>query len=792
MYTTMAQHLAILLTVCAVAVSPLSAQQLAVTNNSPVTGPRGSSEGVVRGTITAPITTGFATYRPFPIPRFTPTVGLSEAPVRPDLSNVATATPITFNTYFTDAERGMLVRQGFVARPEGIGSFGVGYAYEASSRPMGSFVTVDAVTHGLRVTLDEALRDFEIGYATNTLAMEFAMLSEELARQLDAASSPVIQRSLQSLLGYTQTGQYLLNQQSPIDARVATQVRDEARKIMQASDRVESSVLTGVIIDYTLFRTNDQYASDARRASFFRARQWSARVPIVLRDQDGDVQVENARRAFLLTQTIVSLSTKYDFDRSHQLVEEPIAFFTGGESDSYQTNVIASAARRYYGILASTGSTYLANDAEVSSLTNSLAEGTAGNRPILFRLHAWSDGRGGDQVDDIVRVASTNSSDYRSLFGLRRGESSESWLTTVDRSFMYMLQPLALTNGDQNGLPRFMQGDAWHDRNLASALGGVTDVSLPVSMSTMKSLQKAGKYGGESAVGTDGYIEPSPDAWGRLAALARYIRVGLATEKGMISGGITAKLLDIERTSARLMQISITELTGAPVSADDRDVISSMRTRVIAYETPIDPMLRRGGYTTPRASSARSGNGFPMAIYVIVPRNDGVPGLMLTRGAIYTYGDAFDPQGSRRPETRPAQWTSTFVSPDRSFTTDGTRLVGIAADLPPTAVAYTPTKDEAKSTAQFAEISVESSNVSRLEGELWFTIGIRENDRRELFVTLVDQDGRVVRRMDLGRLREQRRLELISVDDLREGLYALHLEDALGQTLASARVRVLP
>lgn len=792
MYTTMAQRLFSVLTALAVTVSPLAAQRLAVADNPPVTGPRGSSEGVARGTINAPITTGFATYRPYPLPRFTPDVGLSEAAPRADFSNVSAISPITFNAYFSDAEQGLLLREGFVARPEGLGSFGVAYAYEASSRPMGSFVTIDAVAHGLRITADEALRDLEVGYATNALEMEFAMLSEEVGHQLDAASSPVIQHSLRGLLGYTQTGQYLLNPKISIDARVATAVSDEARKIMEASDRSESSVLAGVEIDYTLFRPGDRYASDIRRAAFFRARQWSARVPFVLRDQSGNVDVESARRAFLLTRTIASLSTKFDFDRNHQLVEEPIAFLTGGEDDSYQWSVISSASRRYYGILAAVGSTYLTNDAEVSSLTNSLAEGTAGNRPILFRLHAWSDGREGDPVAEFIRVASANSSAYRSLFGLRRGESSESWLASVDRSFMYAFQPLALENQVDQGLPRFMRGEAWRDRNLASALGGAADVSLPVTFSKMKSLPKAAKYGSSSAIGTDGYVEPSPDAWGRIASLARYIRVGLGKENSMISRGVASKLLDIERTAARLMQISITELKGDALATDDHAVIASMRTRVIAYETPVDPVLRQKGFTTPRISSARGGNGYPMAIYVIAPRNDGVQGLMLTRGAIYAYSDNIDPQGSRRQDMRPVEWASTFVSPDRSFAVDATKLVGIAADLPAATVEYTPTKEEVKSTAQYAQIDVESSNVSRLDGELWFTIGVEANDRRDLFVTLVDQDGREVRRMDLGRLRERRRLELFSIDDLLEGLYALRLEDALGQTLASARVRVLP
>lgn len=792
MYTAMARRLFIGVIASAIALSSLVAQPLTLADNAAVTGARGASDALVRGVITAPISTGFATYRPYPLSRYRSSVGLTEAAPKGDFSNVSTAVPISFDSYFSDGERAILLREGFVARPEGLGNFGAAYAHEVSSRQMGSFVTVDAVAHGLRVTVDEALRDLEIGYATDAMVVEFATLSEDIAHQLDGAGSPVVQRSLEGLLGYAQTGQYLLNPALGLDPRVAKEVRDEVRKINAASGPAESSVLPGLQIDYSLFRPAGRYAADDRRTAFFRARQWSARVPFVLRDESGNVDAESARRAFLLTQTIASLAERFDFDERRQPLDEAIAFLTGGAEDSYLWSTVSSAARRYYGLLARMGTAWLDSDAEIVSLTNYLGEGKTSGMPILFRLHAWSDGREGEPMAEFVRVASTNVSAYRSLFGLQRGETSESWLSSIRRSFVYVSQPLALDNNGDTGLPRFMRGNGWRYRGLASALGVAADIVLPPSTITMKSLPKASRYGGESAIGTDGYVEPNPEAWGRLASLAGYLRVGLGRVPGMIRQGLAAKLLDIERASARLMRISVTELKGGTLAPDDRDVIASMRTRVIAYETPVDPLLRQQGFTTPCVSSSRGGNGYPMAIYVIAPRNDGVQGLMLTRGAIYAYGDQVDPQGSQRRDLRPAGWTSAFVSPDRPFDVDAAKLVGLSSDLPVTPVEYTPAKGEATSTDRSAQLDVESSSISRAVGELWFRIILQRNDRPELIVTLVDGNEQVVRHMDLGRLVEKNRLELFTVGDLPEGRYALRLEDVLGNMLASARVRIVP
>jgi len=790
MYTSMARAILIAAYIAFVASLPVMGQVLASADDHPVTGMKGTSEGVLRGTITAPITTGFARYQPYAVPRQSPSVGLGEASPAPDFSNVATPGSFSFSGYFSEKERTLLQREGFVARIEGIGNFGAAYAHEVSPRPLGSFVTVDAVAHGLRVTLDEALTDFETGYATSALKGEFSTLATSIRRRLDGATSRTLKQSLRSLLGYLQTGEALLDPTAKLDPLVAPDVRSEVGRIVAATGTGESSVLKGVRIDYSLFRPLGRYASSEGAIAFFRARQWAARVPFVVRDVSGSVDPEGTRMALLLTRSIASLTGQGDFDRARRSLDEPIAFLTGGYGDGMSWETIATAVRRYYGVLAGEGDAYLAGDEEVADLARHVAQGSSRTGGILFRLHNWEDGRRSDPIAEFVRVASANPSAYRSLFGLRTGETSEAWMESIDRAFLYTLQPLALDSYGDEGFPRFMRGGAWRDRGLASALGGAADIALPLSTVTMKSLPKSSRYGSAGEPGTDGYVEPSPAAWGRLASLAGYLHRGLTDEMPMVSPGIAAKLADIEKASARLMHIAAAELEGEALTADDHQVIASMRTRIIAYETPVDAVTRRRGYTTTRSLAIRGGNGYPMAIYVVVPRNDGIPGLMLTRGAIYTYVDQVDPQGAVRGDLLPVSWSSTFIDADRSFRVDSTRLLGLVADIPVDDLSRASAREEQKGLARFTQLDLESSTVSRANGELWFTVGVEENDRRELFVTILDGSGRGVRRMDLGRLRERRHLDLFRIDDLPEGGYTIVVEDAVGNRLASGRFRV--
>src|SRR5207249_2941515 len=96
---------------------------------------------------------------------------LSEPAIASSFSNVATSSAaFPWNNFFTAGERALLLKNSFVVRPEAIGSFGQAYATSFGSQPVGSFVTVDAILHGLRVTADEAQRAIERDYLVPNLA----------------------------------------------------------------------------------------------------------------------------------------------------------------------------------------------------------------------------------------------------------------------------------------------------------------------------------------------------------------------------------------------------------------------------------------------------------------------------------------------------------------------------------------------------------------------------------------------------------------------------------------------
>lgn len=206
------------------------------------------------GEIEASVSTSFGTYTPYTIPTYRLTVGLDEPTISSDFANVSTASgEFAWSDYFSAAERSTLRRNNFVARAEPIGSFAQAYAGNQDIE-LGSFVTVDAVLHGLRTTADEAYRQMERDQFAPNLSNLLATLAQSISGQLGGARSQASTQALTRLLAYTQTGQSLLDPSTSIDSRVKSMVTSEIAKIDAAQGRSASSIIPRLQINYAQFQ----------------------------------------------------------------------------------------------------------------------------------------------------------------------------------------------------------------------------------------------------------------------------------------------------------------------------------------------------------------------------------------------------------------------------------------------------------------------------------------------------------------------------------------------------------
>jgi hypothetical protein len=662
----------------------------------------------------------------------------------------------------------------------------------------------------------------ERDYSAPTLASLLEDVSRSLGSQLAAERNPSLSDALLRLLAYTQTAQVLMDPSTAVNDRVRDMVDAEIEKIRGGSGVSVSTIFPGRRIDYSAFAPVGFYASDKTLGDYYRAKKWLGGVSFPLRSSD----LPDARMAILLARTMDLLAANGDFHERYQSLTEPLAFLKGAQGSDLNWDMIAGSIRGYFGRIGMTSTAMLADDSDLRGLVEytdaQFPSESSGNAPRNFRFMSQESDATGQMLAQLrkgtsdsygMAVMASLGSDrasglqsgggdaVRAFLGAGSGRvSAESWVQDLDHAVLYTLRPLLV--GELNGgYPRFMRGAAWRDRELGSALGGWAafqhDVlTLPISQ-TATAAAMGRRSNGD--LQSEGYVEPNPEAWARLASLAAYIRNGLTGSHGsLVKPAVADKLRDIESVSAELMRIAALELGNKDLSDAQDRLIATIGDRIAAYETFTDKSLQGKGATVV-AGSAGNGvaTGNPIAIYVIVPRNDGVGGLMLTKGAIYSYYETGSSDaawlrtittagGSVAPDMN---WMKSYVSTDRPFAQDAGKFQAVTASLSSVASA---TGSSGRNRSQSGvQLTLESNVVRRSVGELWLTVRAPQMDGTDIIMSVVNSAGQTVYQSNSARIENGERYDMIPVADLQSGQYFVRVTDILDHPLASSRFLVV-
>lgn len=773
-------------------------------------------------TIEAPVTTGFGVYTPLAVAQIRAEAGLSEPGISAGFSNVVTPSGrFPWSNFFSQSERALLERNNFVVRSEAFGTFGELYNRTSGSQQVGSFVTVDAVLHGLRVTVAEAQRKLERDYMSPTLESLLGSLGRRLSAQLAGERDPKVASALARLLAYVETGRGLVEPRAEINSRVREAVQAEIARIRSASGVAESSVLPGRRIDYTMFAPTGHYRMNESFGNYHRARTWLSAIGFSLHNASGDLDADEARMSTLLAMAIEASSGENKFVQRYHDLYELHAFFAGRSESDITWDMIVGSVSGYYGRMMGSASSAVASDSMVlgfARYAESQLPAASGMR--VLRLLPATTSRGiVDRLEDARRDPSTviaaavfapvGASDERAAVALRRQLASrvhEDWVQSMEWALLYTLQPLVSPPSEANGLPRFARTDAWRAMRSASALAAWADFQHPLNAMPLKSIRvgSAGAAATSSDLASSGYVEPTPEGWARVASLAGFLRTGLTkSEYGAPLGrDLEMRLRDIENTAASMMQIAVAELRGRELSGDQNDLIASMKSRIAAYESFSDKSLSEGapivaGISSERAAGAVGATGHPLALYAVVPRNDGIGGLMLVRGAVYSYYEVeSNPEAWLRAMTsgsgdvQPASWMRSFLATDREFSLDAKKFQPIEATLT-SAVAYVPTREEKKQRLFTVDLDLESNTVRSSSGELWYTVRAPELNGADIIVTVLNTAGREVYRTTPARIESGKRYDMVRIDELQPGQYFVRVTDHTDRTLASGRFMVV-
>lgn len=741
--------------------------------------------------IGVPISSEFGTYIPYRVPLYTPSIGNREGAIRTDFSNVDVPfDAFSWESYFTAAERRSLTDARLLIRSEPMGSFAQAYA-EAGDRPaFAHFITTDAAMNGLRVTAHEAYAYTQRNHLQPALSALLENLSSGLQGAVANESQASVKSAMVRTLAWVETGRVLLDRSVTPAAAVADAVEREIAKI-DAGRSDKSTIYSGRQINYGAIAAGA--TADGGLDGYMQAKSWLSETGPRI-----GASIEEARMAVVLAQ-MIDLGT----DRQHDGLEQINAvesFFAGRADADLSLDAVSGALRSYYGFQYGTGYGHVATDASVKEMIAYLAKhkgrgvSDAMQLSIVPRAASATDGlfaslrsSGGEMGSRFV--ASMRAPGGGSLSALFGRIPAEEWAKNAEWVSLYTASILA-ENRAAGGYPLFMRSKEWGARTGRSALaaavamtepsGAIASTNRPISLGAVSTPTAPDRA-------AQGYVEPDPEAWSAVAAQAAYIRNGLAEgPHGMlISGAIEEKLRDIENSAAHFMLIAAQELQDMPLDAEQTALVAAAPKRIAAWETYTDASLRSPGALLTASADARGGAlgpalGLPQAIYVVVPTGNGE--LLLTRGAVYSYGETA--QGSD-------EWvrslTVSGASTGATVSVDAIRPVEARIDQ-----AMSPLqKGKGRTASNAVTIALESSVVRRSSGAIWYTVTADGYEGADIVATVVDASGQALFRSNASAIENGERYDMVPTENLASGNYFIRISDIDGRTLASGRFMIV-
>ncbi len=651
-----------------------------------------------------------------------------------DLNQVEFASEIKLSA----AQRQLLAKNGFVVTAPKPGEYREFYQiYEQSRyydglRPV--FVTTDSVYHVYHLLFDKMLRDLERDSFIAMLSDLTSTLLKASYQQYRELKGTPLEEPARRNVAYFAVAAQLLGLAEIVPAEVTDLVNAEVALINATGgpeispiwDRPDLPDDKKLIEDYSQYIPRGHYTRSEGLKRYFRTMMWYGRLTFRLRD-DFETQ-----RALLMTQTLRTAQTTAGSSALTlwQNIYEPTVFIVG-KADDLSFFEYGALMEAVFGpnpdpktfsdpakFAAFMEGAKTLPPPQVNSMwvwiTEDKEQATKGFRFMgqRFTLDAYVFGQviwrnvgtlekprglpkaldffaaqGSEEADKILKEMGENQyANYDSQMGKVRQQiaalQTDSWTQNLYWSWLYSLQPL--TSPKDARYPAFMQTQAWTRKDLHTALGSWTELKHDTILYAKQVMAEMG--GGGYDEPPLSYVEPNPEAYARLLALAIMTRDGL-DQRGLLSDLIRSNLENLVAELQFLQRISEAELNGAQISTDDywhmfywggvleqftlaaadtepgggRPILEDQKTALIAdVATGIAP---DGSLV-----ALEEAIGQPTTIYVVLP---GQPTRVAT-GAVYSYYEFPVPVGERMTDE---QWQALVEAGSNPPAPDWTKLV---------------------------------------------------------------------------------------------------------------------
>jgi hypothetical protein len=637
-------------------------------------------------------------------------------------------------------EESLLIENGFVVTAPVPGDFREFYQiYESwrySEQPV--FITTDSMLHVYHLLFDKLLRDLETRRFIPILEVLTEIMLETSQAQLDALRGTTLEEPARRNLAFFAVAAQLLEMDLQTPPEVADLVESELALIEAHSDpsvspiwdREELDPDKKLIEDYSQYVPRGHYTRSDDLKRYFKTMMWYGRLTFRLREPF------ETQRALLITHALRTSSAP-DGNSAEKLwswIYEPTVFLVGKADDlSYfeygalSDSIFGSdPSLEAFGDSALIDAFLEAGDQLPPPQVNSMwvwiwedtEEATKGYRFMgqRFTIDAYVFGQmiwrkvgtmanprglpkamdffaalGSEEALSLLEEMGENEyENFDAQMEKVQGElaalQEDTWTENVYWSWLYALQPIIEAKGES--YPEFMRTQAWTRKDLNTALGSYTELKHDTILYAKQVMAEMG--GGPMDI-PKGYIEPNPEAFARLKALAEMTRDGLA-DRNLLDEAMLTNLENLIDLLGFLKETSEKLLWGEELTEDDYARINFFGGELEALtvaaadcegetwecgdlqdqQAALVADIATGiGPDSPGLVVLEEAIGQPTPIYVILPDSPHRIGV----GAVFTYYEFEVPADSRMTDEDwqaqvaagtnppPPYWTESFMAP---------------------------------------------------------------------------------------------------------------------------------
>jgi hypothetical protein len=629
-----------------------------------------------------------------------------------------------------EAQRAFLQENGFVVVPSSSAQiYQIYQQLEEQGQPI--FVTTDALLHSYHILYDYTLRYAEVSHFVADLeGLTAAML--EKAQEQEAGTGGEVQAAARRNVAFFAVAASLLDPAFTPPAEVQELVAQELA-LIDAHGGFSESPIFGYKEDYSQYVPRGHYTRNETFERYFKAMMWLGRISFRLRPGEDEASIAagrtETRQAILIVAALHGAQVGGEPALSAwERIYEPTVFFVGA-ADDLTVYDYGELIRQVYGerldlaALADSArldefiararslrppkivSSYVTDRQEVVAATQGfrfmgqrfVPDSYIFQQLVYDKVGTPDDPRGMPNGLDIAAALGsqrawqildqeyneTRYANYTAQMEKVRDEfaalPAEQWGENLYWSWLHSLRPLLEARGE--GYPVFMRGPAWVDKDLHTFQGSWAELRHDTILYAKQSYAvMATGLGPPPPQMARGYVEPRPEVFGRLAALARKMRQGL-DNRGLLDDEFRHKLSRLEELLTALTGMAEKELAGEPLSDEEQeqvrhigDALEELTTFMVETEGQLSSeadermAIIADVHTDPNTEQVLEvGVGDAFLIFVVAPV-DGQP--TVTQGGVFSYYEFGQPLGDRLSDEawqamspRPAQpaWTQSFI-----------------------------------------------------------------------------------------------------------------------------------